>query len=65
MEQLKGIHESNATKMDLKSLLQHWGKIGSIGYDGNSWYRFGIIECKVVDTMGAGDSFDCRIFIWI
>mgnify|MGYP007002740467 CR=1 FL=1 len=23
---------------DLKSLLQHWEN-GSIGYDGNSWYR--------------------------
>lgn len=33
------------------------GKDGSVCYDGCSWYRFGIIDCKVVDTMGAGDSF--------
>lgn len=53
---IKGIHESNATKGP-KVIIATLGKNGSIGYDGNSWYRFGIIECKVVDTMGAGDSF--------
>lgn len=33
------------------------GKDGSIGFDGETWYRFGIVKCNVVDTMGAGDSF--------
>ncbi len=28
---IKGIHESNATKKDLKSLLQHWGKMEALG----------------------------------
>lgn len=33
------------------------GKDGSIAFDGKIWHRFGIVECNVVDTMGAGDSF--------
>lgn len=33
------------------------GKHGSICFDGNEYYKFGIISCPVVDTMGAGDSY--------
>jgi fructoselysine 6-kinase len=33
------------------------GEKGSIVYDGASFYRFGIVPCEVVDTMGAGDSY--------
>lgn len=33
------------------------GEEGSIAYDGKQFYQFGIVPCKVVDTMGAGDSF--------
>lgn len=33
------------------------GEKGSICYDGKEFYRFGILPCKVVDTMGAGDSY--------
>lgn len=33
------------------------GENGSIAFDGKTWYRFGIVQCNVVDTMGAGDSF--------
>ena len=33
------------------------GKKGSIAYDGNEFATFGIIECEVVDSMGAGDSY--------
>lgn len=33
------------------------GEQGSLAYDGNTFYAFGIIPCEVVDTMGAGDSF--------
>lgn len=33
------------------------GEKGSMAYDGNTFTTFGIIPCKVVDTMGAGDSF--------
>lgn len=33
------------------------GANGSLAYDGNSFYNFGIINCAVVDTMGAGDSY--------
>lgn len=40
-----------------KVVITTLGKDGSVCYDGCSWYRFGIIDCKVVDTMGAGDSF--------
>jgi fructoselysine 6-kinase len=33
------------------------GEKGSIAYDGNEFFEFGIIECEVVDSMGAGDSY--------
>lgn len=33
------------------------GERGSICYDGKDFYRYGIEECNVVDTMGAGDSY--------
>lgn len=33
------------------------GKNGSMAYDGKQIYQCGIVNCKVVDTMGAGDSF--------
>ena len=28
-----------------------------MAYDGQQFYRQGIVPCQVVDTMGAGDSF--------
>lgn len=34
------------------------GSLGSMAYDGEQFYEFGIIKCdQVVDTMGAGDSY--------
>ncbi len=30
---------------------------GSMAYDGENYYNYGIVKCPVVDTMGAGDSF--------
>lgn len=33
------------------------GDRGSIAYDGETFTEYGIVPCKVVDTMGAGDSF--------
>ena len=33
------------------------GKNGSIAYDGNDFFRCGIVPGPVVDTMGAGDSY--------
>lgn len=33
------------------------GEKGSIAYDGNEFSSFGIIECEVIDSMGAGDSY--------
>lgn len=33
------------------------GDKGSIVYDGKDFHKFGIIECDVVDTLGAGDSY--------
>lgn len=33
------------------------GEKGSLAYDGETFYAYGIVPCKVVDTMGAGDSF--------
>lgn len=33
------------------------GGQGSLAFDGERFYRRGIVSCPVVDTMGAGDSF--------
>lgn len=33
------------------------GEMGSLAYDGNAFYEFGIVPVNVVDTMGAGDSY--------
>lgn len=33
------------------------GEKGSIAYDGQRYYEYGIVPCEVVDTMGAGDSY--------
>lgn len=33
------------------------GDKGSIAYDGDKFFYFGIIECELVDSMGAGDSY--------
>ncbi|MGB5823506.1 MAG: fructoselysine 6-kinase [Proteocatella sp.] len=33
------------------------GEKGSIVYDGNEFTKCGIVNCNVVDTMGAGDSY--------
>lgn len=33
------------------------GERGSLAFDGLNWYSCGIVRCRVVDTMGAGDSF--------
>jgi len=33
------------------------GENGSLAYDGELFYTCGVVETKVIDTMGAGDSF--------
>lgn len=33
------------------------GEKGSMAFDGHNFYSFGIIECPVIDTLGAGDSY--------
>lgn len=33
------------------------GVKGSLAYDGEQFYKGGIVPCEVVDTMGAGDSY--------
>lgn len=33
------------------------GSLGSLAFDGKRFYSFGAIPCRVVDTMGAGDSY--------
>ncbi len=33
------------------------GEQGSISYDGRQYYRYGIVPVKVVNTVGAGDSY--------
>lgn len=41
------------------------GEKGSIAYDGNEFIEFGIVECKVVDSMGAGDSYIAGFLVGI
>ena len=40
-----------------KCVIATLGSNGSIAYDGNEYYKYGIVPCNVVDTMGAGDSY--------
>lgn len=40
-----------------KIIVVTMGNKGSLAYDGNEFYKQGIVACPVVDTMGAGDSF--------
>jgi fructoselysine 6-kinase len=40
-----------------KVVIATLGENGSIAFDGKSFKQFGIVPVKVVDTMGAGDSF--------
>jgi len=39
------------------------GEHGSLAYDGEMWYRGGIVQADVVNTVGAGDSF-CAGFMY-
>lgn len=49
---MKKMHERGP-----KAVIVTLGEHGSICYDGEEYYKFGIIPCTVVDTMGAGDSY--------
>ena len=52
-EQMKA-YQQKGPKMVIAML----GIEGSLCYDGEKYYKYGIVECdNVVDTMGAGDSY--------
>ncbi len=55
-EMLAGFMEA-MWKLGPKAVIVTRGKAGSLAWDGSQLYRCGIVECEVVDTMGAGDSF--------
>ena len=40
-----------------KAVIVTLGENGSLAYDGEEFHKGDIVECEVVDTMGAGDSF--------
>ena len=40
-----------------KVVIATLGELGSLAFDGEQYYRYGIVPCTVVDTMGAGDSY--------
>ncbi|WP_205672340.1 fructoselysine 6-kinase [Ammoniphilus sp. YIM 78166] len=46
-----------------KVVIATLGEKGSIAYDGESYYREGIVKVEVVNTVGAGDSF-CAGFMY-
>jgi fructoselysine 6-kinase len=41
------------------------GAEGAIAYDGNAFYEQGVVQARVVDTMGAGDAFIARFLYGI
>lgn len=41
----------------LKVAIATMGENGSLAYDGQQFYQYGIVESEVVNTVGAGDSF--------
>ena len=52
-EQMKEIHRRGP-----KLVIAMRGENGSLCFDGTNYYEMGIVQCeKVVDTMGAGDSY--------
>lgn len=51
-EHIKRIH-SFGPKIVTATLGEH----GSISYDGETYYRYGIVPTEVVNTVGAGDSY--------
>ncbi|MDD7767079.1 MULTISPECIES: fructoselysine 6-kinase [Anaerococcus] len=55
-EQLKEFIK-NLYKIGPKMIIVTRGEKGSIVYDGEKFYEHGITPCKVVDTLGAGDSY--------
>ncbi|NLW70027.1 MAG: fructoselysine 6-kinase [Eubacteriaceae bacterium] len=44
-------------KMGAKKAVATLGEKGSIAFDGKNFTVFGIVPCRVVDTLGAGDSY--------
>jgi len=40
-----------------KLVLTTMGEKGSLCFDGENFYKFGVISCPIIDTMGAGDSY--------
>ena len=51
------ILSQNIKKIGPKIVIFTRGTKGSIAYDGNNFFEFGIFDCKVIDSMGAGDSY--------
>ncbi|QAA33442.1 fructoselysine 6-kinase [Clostridium manihotivorum] len=41
----------------LKIAVATFGEKGSLAYDGQDYYEFGVFKAKVVNTVGAGDAF--------
>lgn len=59
------ISSDDIVKDKLRSLQAHGpeiviamrGEKGSIAFDGSTFYEYGTVQCEVVDTNGAGDSY--------
>lgn len=52
-----------AKELGPKVVIATLGENGSMAYDGESFYREGVVEAEVVNTVGAGDSF-CAGFMY-
>lgn len=55
-DEVKGYLKERVNK-GMKIAIATFGEKGSLAWDGNEFYRFGIIPTNVVNTVGAGDSF--------
>lgn len=55
-EFVKGFLKDKVSK-GMKVTVATFGEKGSLAWDGNEFYRFGIFPANVVNTVGAGDSF--------
>ena len=47
----------------MKIAVATFGEEGSLAFDGEKFYQYGIVKAEVVNTVGAGDSFIAG-FLW-
>jgi fructoselysine 6-kinase len=64
LDDAKRLLERSAAR-GAKMALATRGAEGAIAFDGNTFYEQGVVQARVVDTMGAGDAFIARFLYGI